>query len=172
MFAADDAIVTEHYEQRGWGMPREIVTFERVPGMYRAVFADRSEYGVLHGGKLLHGKGLDAVGAYMREVQLLTRTPEAHELIALLRVFDALPPVSGYAAPEQFYDQDQHLELRPMLELGAGGGALILNYLLPYRGESTSNGRLCTVMQWTLAIPPDYQLSWSEEETQFDVDVL
>jgi hypothetical protein len=171
MTAADEAILNEHYEQKGWGRPLEIVMYDRVPGMYKAMFADGAEHGVLHGGKLLEDKGLGAAGAYMRDVQLLTRAPETHELIALLDIFGALPPIapSGYAAPDQFYDHDRHPELNPILEFGAGGGALILNYLLPHRGEPTPDADLRTVMQWTLAIPPSYELAWSEEETTFDV---
>lgn len=172
MSPADEAIITKHYEQKGWGKPLEILTFEGVPGMYKVEYSDGGDYGVVRGGKLLEGKGLDAVGAYMRDVKLLALKPAVRDLTMLLDVLGALPPIAptGYvASPDQFYNHTKNPELNPKLELGAGGGKLVLNYLLPHRGGATPNANLRTVMRWTLAIPPDYKLSWREEETKFDV---
>ena len=171
MSAADEAIITKHYEQKGWGKPLEILTFEGLPGMYKAVFSDGGDYGVIRGGKLLDGKGLEAAGAYLRDVKLLAQRPAARDLTMLLDIFGALPPIApgGYAAPDQFYDLDKHAELNPKLELGPAGGKLVLNYVLPHRGGATANANLRTVKRWTLTISPDYKLSWREEETKFDV---
>jgi hypothetical protein len=171
MSPADEAIITRHYEKKGWGELLEIVTFEQVPGMYGVEYAEGGEYGVLHGGKILEGKGLPAAGAYMRDVKLLARSPSPRDMTTLLEVFGALPPLApgAYAAPNQFYNHAKHAELNPKLELGPGGGKLVLHYLVPHRGGPTANPNLRRVMRWTLTIPSDYKLSWREEETTFDV---
>jgi len=172
MSAADEATITKHYEQKGWGKPLEIVTFEHVPGMYKVEFSDGGDYGVIRGDKLLEGKGLDAAGAYMRDVKLLTLSPSARDLTTLLEIFGALPPLApgAYAAPTQFYNHtDMHTVLNPKLELGPAGGKLVLNYMVPHHGGPTANANLRRVVRWTLAIPPDYKLAWREEETKFDV---
>ncbi len=171
MSPADEAIITKHYEKKGWGELLEIVTFEQVPGMYGVEYSEGGEYGVLRDGKILKGKGLDAAGAYMRDVKLLTLSPSPRDMTTLLELFGALPPLApgAYAAPNQFYNHTQHAELNPKLELGAGGGKLVLHYMVPHRGGPTANPNLRRVMRWTLTIPPDYKLSWREEETKFDV---
>ncbi len=169
MTADDEAVITKHYEQQGWGKPLEIIAYEHVPGMYKAVFADGADYGVVRGGKILEGKGLAAAGAYMRDAKLLAQQPDAGDLTMLLSIFEALPPVSGYASPDQFYDHaTKHTQLNPKLELGAGGGKLVLHYLLPRRGGPTAQPDLATAMRWTLTIPKDYKLAWREEGTKLD----
>jgi hypothetical protein len=171
MSPADEAVITKHYEKKGWGKPLEITAFERVPGMYEAVFADGGEYGVVLHGKLLDGKGLKAAGAYMREVKLLAHQPTAHDLTTLLEIFGALPPIpaGSYATPDGFYNLDKHPSLRPKLELAPGGGTLVLHYIVRPSGGPVANPTVRTVMRWTLAIPADYKLAWREEETTFDI---
>jgi hypothetical protein len=171
MSAADEVIITKHYEKKGWGKPLEIVTFEHVPGMYAVEFSDGGDYGVIRDGKILEGKGLDAAGAYMRDVKLLTLSPSPRDLTTLLEIFGALPPLApgAYASPDQFYNYDKHTALNPKLELGPAGGKLVLNYLVPHRGGAIANANLARVMRWTLTIPPSYKLAWREEETKFDM---
>jgi len=172
MSAADEAIITKHYEKKGWGELLEIVTYEQVPGMYAVEYSDGGEYGVLHRGKILEGKGLGAAGAYMRDVKLLSLHPSPREMTTLLEIFGALPPLApgAYAAPNQFYNNpDKHSVLNPKLELGPGGGELVIHYVVMPRAGAPANANLRRVVRWTLTIPPDYKLAWREEETQFDV---
>lgn len=171
MSPADEALIAQHYEQKGWGKPLEIITFEGLPGMYKAVFSDGNDYGVVRGGKLLEAKGLDAAGAYLRDVKLLEQQPAALDLAMLLDIFGALPPIkpNSYATPDQYYNHEKHAALNPKVELGAGGGTLVLNYMVMPRGGAPANANLRTVMRWTLTIAPDGKLAWREEETKFDV---
>ena len=168
MSASDEAVIAKHYEQQGWGKPVEILTYERVPGMYKAVFSDGADYGVIRGGKLALDKGLGPAGAYMKGAKLAATQPDARDLTTLLSIFEALPPVSGYASPDQFYDHaTKHTQLNPKVEWAAGGGKLVLHYLVPHKG-AVAQPNLVPVKRWTLAIPADYKLAWREEETKLD----
>ncbi|MDQ3366844.1 MAG: hypothetical protein M3680_15585 [Myxococcota bacterium] len=163
-----EALLTAHYQQQGWGTPLEVITYERVPGLFQAEFADGADYVVVQDGKVVAGKGLAALGTYMRAVDLLAHRPEAKDLTTLLAVFGALPPVSGYATPDQFYDYAKHAQLNPKVELAGDAGRLILHYLVPRQGGPVPNPNLVTVKRWTLEIPKTYKLAWHEAETKLD----
>jgi len=163
-----EALLLKHYADKGWGKPTQLVPFERVPFLYRADFADGSDYALVHGGKLVEAKGVDAMAAYMKDVKLMSQhTLEPNDVTTLLLVFDAYPPVTDIA-PNAFYIFDKLPKLKPKLELGVDEGRFTLSYLMPARGGAVANPHVVTVKRWILDIPKSYKASWREEVIQYD----
>ncbi len=161
---APDAIATDYYTQKGWTVAK-LVPFERVPYLYRAEFADGIDYVLVHRGKPVDAKGVDALASYLRDVDLLdTAGLDIKDALTLLFVFGAYPPVSGYAEPNGFYDGPEHADLLPKLEVTGKTARIELNYILRQTGNPTAHARLLKVKRWTLAISSDYTLTWREED--------
>ncbi|MEJ7597637.1 MAG: hypothetical protein WKG01_06985 [Kofleriaceae bacterium] len=169
MSAETEAVLTKHYETKGWGKPLEVITYDQLPGFYQAEFADGGDYLVIVDGKVLGKKGLDAASAYMKSVDLLGKAAlEAKDLTKLLLVLEALPKVSGYASPDQFYDYAAHPQLNPTLTRAVDGAKLVLHYLIPRRAGAPAKPQLLDLKRWTLSIPRSYKLAWTEEATTLD----
>lgn len=164
-----EAILTKHYADKGWGQPVELVPYERVPYLYRVDFSDKGDYAVVHHGKVVEGKGLEAMASYMKDVKLMSQAKlEANDLIGLLLAFHAFPPVQGID-PEGYYALDALPRLKPRLELGVDEGRLTLNYIFPnVAGGPLPNPNVVPVKRWTLDIPKSYAAKWREEVLKID----
>jgi hypothetical protein len=155
-----EAIATEHYTKKGWKVEK-LIPFPRVPHLFRAEFSDGIDYVLVHQGKVVEAKGLEALSAYVRDTRLLQQPGlEARDLTTLLLVFAAYPPVSGPGMQGNgFYDGPEHPTLVPAIT----GGALVLHYIhRPPQGAVPQPGIL-QVSRWTLAAAGDGTLSWRSE---------
>jgi len=163
-----EAILTKYYADKGWGKPVELVPYERVPYLYRVDFSDKGDYAVVHNGRVLEGKGLEAMASYMKDVKLMSQAKlQADDLIGLLLAFHAFPAVQGID-PEGYYALDKLPRLKPKLELGVDEGRLTLNYIFPNVGGAVPNPNVVTVKRWTLDLPKSYAAKWREEILKVD----
>jgi hypothetical protein len=166
---APEAILTKHYADNGWGKPVELVPYERVPYLYRVDFSDKGDYAVVHNGKVLDRKGLDAMAGYMKDVKLMSQAKlQSEDIIGLLLAFHAFPAVKDID-PEGYYALDKLPRLRPRLELGADEGRFTLSYVFPNVGGAVPNPSVVTVKQWTMEIPKTYAARWHEQTLKVDI---
>jgi hypothetical protein len=165
---AAETILTKHYVDKGWGKPVELVPYERVPYLYRVDFADKGDYAVVHNGKVLDHKGLEAMADYMKDVRLMSQAKlQSDDVIGLLLAFHAFPAVTDID-PEGYYALDKLPRLKPRLELGVGEGRFTLNYVFPNVGGAVPNPSIVTVKRWTMDIPKSYAARWHEQTLKVD----
>jgi hypothetical protein len=164
-----EAILTKHYADKGWGTPVELVPYPHVPYLYRVGFSDKGDYALVHHGKVLDSKGLEAMVSYMKDVKLMSQAKlDVDDLLVLLIVFHAFPAVQGID-PDAYYALDGLPRLKPKLELGVGEGRLTINYIVPRAsGGPLPNPNIVPVQRWTLSISKSYVAKWHEETIQVD----
>jgi hypothetical protein len=139
-------------------LPRYAFAVRRADGSWKNV--------LVHKRAVVEARGLPALGEYLKDEQFLaTRSVTLPQLLGLLELYDAFPPVAGGAG---------YLNggpLQPRLDLDAGGATLVLHYtraghsavdntpIAPGPGGGPSEPQ--TTIRATLAIPASYALAWS-----------
>ena len=149
--------------------------YERVPFLFRAY----TEQGtvLVHGGSVVEERGLEALGAYLRDISLLeTRHLEASDFRVLIQHFGAYPPVGGkYGLKPYIHDvHEDNLGIeRGGIRWREDRGEYTVFYQLGRHYAQAGAPRytpLRKVSQWTLVIPESYELRWEETLWSYDIE--
>jgi hypothetical protein len=174
---AAEAIALGHYRERGHTHVEVAERFPRWPFLFR-LFVDESwrAYELVSRGRVVAERGVVALGQHLDLDGVFTGTPvSASELLDIIHVFDAWPPVSGipgYPDPTAYAAGGELDAELPPPELQREPGALrvVLHYrLLEPRhsedlfGDGPPDGpRLMEVGRWELLLRFKKAPVWTE----------
>lgn len=153
----------------------------RIPYLFVAGVPDRKRNNsmvLLHRGRIYDARGLDALAAYLRQVDLLRRpAPSAQSMVRLWLHLTSPPwdrrdvaarPTLGFAAARDYP------ALAPRLDWARDRAVLRLYYLLPQPGHAGDGSRPRgpggprDVIEWQLIIPRSYQLRLRKRRHRYD----
>lgn len=156
-----EEILQDHYASDSRGAPVNLRAFPNVPGFFHAEWAKDAEYVLVHDGALVTTKGLDALAAFAKSVDLLSAAKlEANDLIKLVQFFDAW---AGPYLRDGFNIYDTLKDQLPKLERDHGAATLTLSYVQPPSQGARRNANVRKVTRAVLTITKAYQMSWSTE---------
>lgn len=166
----DNAVLEQHFTALGWGKPNAIVPNPHVRGLYRAEFSTGSGVAnvVVHDGKVVTDQGVAALGAYLQAIDALAEPKlDVEDMLVLLEVFQAYPEIE-VMPPDAFYALADKPALYPKFDHTKSGGKLVVLYIQPNRGGARRNPNLVQAFRFTLKVPGNYKLAWSDDTVEID----
>jgi hypothetical protein len=165
---AAEKLVGDRFKKDG-KPAHELRRHEHTPCLLTVRYTGGEDYKLVWNGRIVDGKGLAKLGAYLKESRFLERHATPREDVeTLVNLFDALPTRAPGAGWNQgyFVDAKRYPDMVPKLEFADGAARFILHYPEGSGrhggGESMFPEEL-RASKWTLTIPATYKLAWTME---------
>lgn len=149
----------------------------QIPYLFNTISGDQYNHVLVSKESVVIERGLSPLGSYWHALDAQQRSAfQALEMLQLIEVLAALPPVKAPASPAGYYSTprpDAPLSaLNPQLHYQDGETRFVLSYLLsrpvPPNQGSVAEPQLVRLARWTLKITANRPPFWQEERLTFD----
>jgi len=172
------AIAVAHVDAT-YHLPADKVRAEnpRLPFLFKAALPGASSV-LVHGGKVVDGGGLAALGAYLDAVDVYAeRALTADDVLDLLYEFESFPHVDAAAGSPETYVTDEGTPLSMTVAWRGGDADFTLAYRLQAAtdpdidaSDSEDDSTVTTVSLWTLHLTRGVEPRWSEVRREWDYE--
>jgi hypothetical protein len=158
-----EQIAREHHLAGGGGPSAKLEPIQRVKYLFKV----GPWWILVHRGRVLTDQGGAPLAGYLAETALEDRRGyTADDLVTLIRLFGAFPPVTGHDA-QRFHLAAEHPALLPRLDREGDRALFRLYYDVTRNAGKSADPDARTIAEWTLAIEADGKSAWTEKARSY-----